>query len=257
MMTRRHLFRALSCAPLGVAGLWAAEAWEKSDYTGWDEKAIQKVLFDSPWSQKAALARPPMPEGGDGGGFGGGGGGRGGGFGGPGGGGPGGGGGMMQMSLFIRWHSSLPIKEAMVAARLQAESAELDDEMKQFLARQETHFIVNVLGLPARMQRMAENTERLKQTATLNLKSREPIAASGAQAQAAGEQLSLFFLFPREGNPITVDDKEVEFIMKLGGGPRPGAEGDEAAQQRPMRGGLEFKSKFKLKDMMYKGALAL
>ncbi|MEZ5365513.1 MAG: hypothetical protein R2748_25080 [Bryobacterales bacterium] len=284
-MTRRELLGALGALPYTVAGLAAADFWEKSDYTSWDEKDVQKMLFDSPWAQKALFARPQMGGGqggyggggggpggmgvggrpdGSGGAFGGagGGGGRrggGGGFGGGQGGGPGGPG-FMQMSLYVRWNSALPVKQAMAAGELQAEGATLDDKMKEYLARHETHYVLNVVGLPARMQRMTEDAERLKQTAVVHIKDREPILASGAQAQVAGEQLSLFFLFPREGNPITLDDKEVEFVMKLGGGRRPQAEGTEQAQaERPMRGGggPEIKSKFKLKDMVYKGELAL
>ncbi|MCB9383261.1 MAG: hypothetical protein H6509_01500 [Bryobacterales bacterium] len=280
-MTRRELLGALGALPFSVAGLAAADFWEKSEFTDWNEKDVQKMLFDSPWAQKALFARPQMgggegggqggmrgggrPDGSggafgvEGGGAGGGRRGGGGGFGGGQGGGPGGGG-MMQMSLYVRWNSALPVKRAMAAGRLQAEGATLDEEMQKFLSRQETHYVLNVVGLPARMQRMTEDTERLKQTAVLHIKDREPIVASGAQAQAVGEQLSLFFLFPREGNPIRLDDKEVEFVMKLGGGRRPQAEGAEQAQaERPMRGGggPEIKSKFKLKDMVYEGELAL
>ena len=166
-----------------------------------------------------------------------------------------GGGGVMTMSVFVRWHSALPVKEAIVATQLLAEGAQVDDEMREFLARQETHYIVNVLGLSARMQRIAEDTELLKEFATLHLKGRDPILASGAQAAVNGDQLSLYFLFPREGNEITPDDKDVEFVMKLGGRP---AQGEGEQERRGPGGpGIEFKSKFKLKNMMYKGALAL
>ena len=276
------MLQTAAAAPFGAAALWGADFWEKSEFTAWDEKEVQKMLFNSPWAQKALIARPPGAGGagggpGGGGGFGGGGGrggagGGGGGFGGPGGGGggragggggrggggfggPGGGGGFAQMSLYVRWHSARPVKEAIVASQTQAESATIDAEMKQFLEREETHYIVNVLGLPARMQRLAGDAERLKEAALLNIKGRDPILAESAQAQAGGQSLSLFFLFPRAGNEIAEADKEVEFVMKLGGRRRQ----PEGEQQRrgPGGPGLEFKSKFKLKNMMYKGALAL
>jgi len=277
-MTRREILRALALSPLGAAALRAADFWEQSDFTAWDGKDVQEMLFDSPWAQKEVIAMGPPPGAAGGGGMGGGGrggrggggrggGGGGGGFGAGGGGGRGGGGGGMggggirTMTFFVRWHSALPVKQALVAAQTQAESASITPEMRQFLEREETHYIINVLGLPARMQRIAEDTERLKQFGTLHIDGRGPIPASGAQANVNGADLSLYFLFPREGNEITADDKEVEFAMKLGGQPRgDGGQDREQARDGSMQGrgpGIEIKSKFKLKKMTYKGELAL
>jgi len=264
-MTRRVLLGMIGAAPAA----WAADFWDKNpDFKNWSAKDADKMLNNSPWAQTVSIQ---MGGGGGGGGFSGGGRGRGGAGGGGGfsggsgsGGGGGGGGGRRggggggggpvgppPMQFLVRWHSSRPVKEAIIASRTKAEGVAWDDGMQEFIDREETHYVLNIPNFPARMgQRMSENLDRLKTFARLERKGHDPILAETAEVQPAGQAISLYFLFPRT-DAISEADKDVTFIFKPG---RP--EGREGGGQG--RGaGIEIKRKFKLKDMVYNGELAL
>ena len=246
------LFRGMVIASLSAAALWAADFWESKSYTEWSEKEVGKLMANSPWSQKVTVYMSGGRGGGGGGGFGGGGGGGGrggGGFGGAGGGGGGGGGGRggggggfggggmpPATNLFVRWFSSIPVKQAMVKSKYGSEAATAQEAI-DYLARQENHYIVAVVGLPGRMAGFVQrNPDALKENTVLKRKKKEPINPDGIQAQSQEETASFYFMFPKT-DEITVDDKDVEFIMKT---------------QR-----FEVRRKFKLKNMVFNGELSL
>ena len=242
---------------MGVAILSAANFWETKDYTQWSAKEVKRILHNSPWAKKVALTFGGMsgaggqrPPGGFEGGAGGGGGGGGGGFGGAGGGGGGGGGasrggggynraggGRMppQRELTIQWSSALPIKQALMRGRFGNE-AHTAAQAKQFLEKSETHYVVAVAGFSGRMAGMSRNTDRLKETTALKRKSKDPIRPEIIETHRQEESVTLFVSFPRT-DPIALEDKNVEFEMKLG----------------PMT----VKRKFRLKDMLFDGKLEL
>ena len=260
-------FKTFGLGLIGVAILSAAGFWETKDYTQWSAKEVRKILNNSPWAKKASLSFGGMggpggqgSRGGAGGGRGGGGGGRGGGGGGRGGGGgiPGGGGGgadSVRMSgpdtsgygragggqsppqpqLTIQWSGALPVKQALMRGRFGNE-AHTAAEAKQFLQRRETHYLVSVSGFSGRMARMSQNTDRLKETTSLKRKNTEPIRPEVVQMYTHEESVTLYVAFPRT-DPIVLEDKNVEFEMKLG----------------PMT----VRRKFKLKDMLFDGKLEL
>lgn len=276
----RALARSAAAVVLSGGVLLAADFWEKKEFRDWSDKDVVKMTSNSPWAKRVTITMggPGMGSspgdvgqagragisGNRGGSVGGGssrssgefGGGRGGG---------GGGGGRSAptLKLIVRWHSALPVKQALVRSNLGAEGGPLNDEMTKFLGREETHYIVSVSGLPSRLSRVAENPERLKQTAKLQRKNKEPIEPEKVEVQVSETAVDLYFLFPRS-DPIELTDKDVELVMKLGGGPPPGAgggEGEPQAQDGGQRGGggrpIELKKKFKLKDMVYKDKLEL
>ena len=262
-------FKTFGLGLIGVAILSAASFWETKDYTEWSAKEVRKILNNSPWAKKVSLnfggmggpggqGSPGGYGGGAGGGRGGGGfpgGGAGGGFPGGGGGGggiPGGGGGGAsrggggygragggqsppQLELTIQWSSALPVKQALMRGRFGNE-AHTAAEAKQFLQRGETHYVVSVSGFSGRMARMSQNTDRLKQTASLKRKNKEPIRPEVVEMHNQEESVTLYVAFPRT-DPIVLEDKNVEFEMKLG----------------PMT----VRGKFKLKDMLFDGKLEL
>ena len=156
----------------------------KKKFPDWTEKEAKKMVEDSPWAVPVEVA---MGGGGGGGGMGGGGG-RGGGGGGRRGGGGGGGigdassggagggggdegwgggggGGMPggaprpAMTVIMRWHSALPIKQAVAVIRFGAEAGTTADA-KKFVERVETHYVLGLTGLPPQMARM--NPDQLK-----------------------------------------------------------------------------------------------
>ncbi len=64
------LLRSIAIASLSAAALCAANFWESKSYTEWSDKEVEKLLTNSPWSQKVSVS---MGGGGRGGGGGGGG----------------------------------------------------------------------------------------------------------------------------------------------------------------------------------------
>lgn len=202
--------------------------------------------------------------GGGGGGMGGPpGGGGGGGMGGPPGGGgmggPGGGpgGGMPSMEATVRWESAAPVVEA--------QKKQSDPDAKEF-------YIISVSGLPLfggpppggpngpagsgepagsngqdrpeRPERPAPSAEQrkamiesLKQFSALQRKGKDPIVAHRVGEVEGSETPALLFYFPRSGDPITLADKEVTFVTRIGP--------------------VQLKVKFAIKDMQYHGQVTL
>ena len=139
-------------------------------------------------------------------------------------------------NLFVRWFSSLPVKQAIVMSKYGDEAATAQQAI-DYLARQEDHYIVAVVGLPGRMAGFVQrNPDALKENTVLKRKKKDPINPDEIQVQSQEESVSFYFMFPKT-DEITVDDKDVEFVMKT---------------QR-----FEVKRKFKLKNMVFNGKLSL
>ena len=168
--------------------------------------------------------------------------------------GEGGGGGTVPSIPFqIRWVSALPLKIATVRARLGKE-ADTSEQAKKFLSTVESHYVIAVSGgMPMRAPAGAgaggpggqrpqgpmtfppEVMEKIKESTTLSWKGHEGLHPDQVQAPKEG-QTAWIYSFPKT-HPIELDDKEVEFLTR--------------------RGSMEIKKKFKLKEMVYKGELAL
>jgi hypothetical protein len=253
---------------LGVAPLAVAGFWEKKKFPEWTNEEIDTILTDSPWAKPVTLAfnlkdlpghqvfswsdiglpsgvgfprggiglpggpigwpgggprTSPGPRGGPGSG-GSGGGGRGSGV-------------RTEVYLTMRWSSALPIKQALVLDKFGSD-AKTSPEAREILEREETHYVIEVFGLPAQMATMGPErlAEELQLTASLNRNGKRPISPVEIEVPPHGEHLALTFRFPRT-DPITLADKQVEFFST-------------AAP-------FEFKQKFKLKSMLYDGSLAL
>lgn len=240
---------------LGVAAslLGAADFWETKKFTDWTDKEVERILKNSPWAQRVDL---PMARGmmGGGPGMGGpggrlpGGGGPGeeaGGAGGPGGG-PGGGlggpGGVgyeppPMIPLYLRWMSALPVKQAVARMRFGAEAA-TSPEATQMLGRDEPAYVMAVEGLPVRA--LGGPLEQLKERAQLRVKGAEPIVPANVQGRQHQGVAEVYFYFPKSepgGREITLEDKEVEFLLKLRMG--------------------DVRRKFQLKKMIYNGKLEI
>jgi hypothetical protein len=263
----KNLSRVLVLLGLGALVLLAEDFWMKKPFTEWSEKDAAKILKNSPWTHELSVTLSggsPMASGGGGrgsrgngqgmdvpsaggdvtgnsgmgnSGMGGGGGGRGGRGGGESGGESGGGAAGTSIMLRICWQSAPTVRQATVIAKLGHEKAD-SDEAKKFLAQEMPVYVIGVLDLPPQMARFP--TERLneiaKTTTSLRIKDKDPIAASGVQSSPREKAVDLYFLFPKT-SPITLDDKEVEFVSTLGR--------------------FEIKKKFKLKDMVIGDKLAL
>lgn len=243
-----------------------SDFWNKKEPAEWSSEEIDKLVTKSPWARQvnassAAMSRQYGGSGGNGGGVGdpgiGGGGGSypgGGGMGYPGGGGMGGrgmggggrrgsGAGPMPLSYTatVRWESAKPVQEA------------LKTPLPEGLAGA---YVISVSGVPILASGRqhsdepdSETTvskglsdevlERIKNLTYLEPKGKSPAQPSVLQKGSVSSSgtPTLLFGFPRDVLQLTADDREVLFTTKLGQ--------------------IEFKSKFNLKDMMYRNELAL
>ena len=198
------------------------------------------------------------------------------------------------LNLQIRFAEAAPIKHAKVKFNM-GESTELTPQMQMYLENKEPYYIVAVEGLPAIMARFEEEPEKLATTARLRRKKKDDIYPAKVEVQAQ-QRATLIYYFPQT-DPIVLEDRAVEFFMKFeremmagmrpqgqgagGGRPQGGQRGQRGqggqGQQRGggqgggqragggNRGGgmaaaifgKEIKRQFRLKDMVYKGDLAL
>jgi len=269
-LTRRRMLMlaAGAGAPFSLR-LYAGSSdfWNKKDPGEWSAAEIDKLASKSPWAKEvnassAAVNRPyaggagsdpgmggggGYPGGGGGGGYPGGGGGMGGG--GMGGGGRGMGGGRrggegpmgMTYKATVRWESAKPIQAA------------LKTPLPEGLTGA---YVISVSGVPILQQgrHRADGDEtdstvskgvsdqvldRIKNLTYLEPKGKSPAQPSVVEKGylSSSGSPTLLFGFPREVLPLTVDDREVAFTTKLGA--------------------IEIKTKFNLKDMMYRNELAL
>jgi hypothetical protein len=231
-MRKASFFAAVALA-IGVTAVLAAEFWQNTPYTDWSDKDVSKMLTDSPWARGVPLDMSAMRgnSGGGGGGMGGGGG-RCGGGGGRG----GGGGGMQQRSIIIRWVSAMPMKQALIKTKYGDKAG--SDEAKKMLEMPDTQYVVTLIGIPGQLARNDPDKvkDQLKSATTLNRKGKDAIVPDTVEMHPQNGQLAVIIRCPR-ANPITLDDKEVEFSTKLGS--------------------LVIKRKFKLSEMEFNGKLEL
>ena len=252
---KRAVVAFLLVLSLGVATLWAADFWQKTKFTEWSDKDAQKMLRDSPWARPVEIR---LGGGGGGGGSKGGGrGGRGGGgemsaapsasddFGGGGGGGGrggrggGGGGGMPESTpgqiLIVRWHTAMPVRQAVARMRFGQEAGTSPEAVK-LLQPEEKRYVVGIAGLPPQLVMRMKPAE-LKSRAMLKLKGKDPIQAIDVLADKGERGANVYLVFSRTDNPITLEDNDVEVILKLAS--------------------VEIKRRFRLKDMVFEGKLEL
>jgi hypothetical protein len=276
-ISRRSVLLTLGATAV-PAPSFAVDPWDGKEPSQWTEKEIHKILADSPWAKPVSisLGSGGSPMGGGRGGRGGrgGGGGASSGAGMPdassstsmggapmggeagspmGGSAAQGGGPAPSITFIIRWQSALPVKQAYVRARMGAE-AETSPQAKAFVEREEKQYVIVVEGSmpmrgdgrpggpegqgPAGGERKPPSEEmmnRVKESTTLSWKGHEGLHPEAVQLPQPGQTITVL-RFPKT-HPVELEDKEVEFAMK--------------------RGDLEIKRKFRLKDMVYKGQLAL
>lgn len=247
-MFRKGFIAAFILLSFGAGVLCAADFWVKKKYSEWNQQEVRKMLFDSPWARPVEVTTGEMrPTTGGGRGRGGRGGGGGGGMGG--GGASGGGmdpmgstgpasaesaaGDVPRTTLIVRFYSALPIKQAMVRARYGDEVLQ-SPPAAQFLSRPETAYAIGIFG-PQRL--LPADAAGLKEQAQLTIKGREPIAAQNVVVERGSGGTAVVFLFPRAGNPVTLNDDSFELKVKFRS--------------------FEVRHRFKLKELLFDGKLEL
>ena len=242
----RKLLGAVVLVAGACAVVAAADFWETKPFMMWSAEEVQKVLTDSPWSRNVNVVLNTVGRGsgglGEGEGSRGGGGGGGGAREGGGGGGGGRGGSFPtaapQLKLTLSWRSARPMKEALVRDQIGL-GGTIPAETRDLLSREESLYVFTIMGLPTRY---AQAISSMKAESFLRRNNKPPIALMdiGVQQAPASEKSPAFlvvvFGFPRT-DAITVEDKDVEFVTKLGQ--------------------VDIKKKFNLKDMVFHGRLEL
>lgn len=253
--------------------MMAGDFWKEKKPADWSEKEAKKMTRDSPWAHDATprmegMMATGMPSGGRGGRGGrggggmpsaemgggdmGGGGGEGGG-GGMGGGGMAGGGAPLMPTVHIRWDSAAPVREAFSKLDVQ------NPFPKEIADKVAGYYVITVEGMRVPMGRpqgagqpgqqrqqgdtqsltkedLARLQQRMIQATTLVRKDKEPMRAEGVRL-LQGERGPNFQFFFKKTDPIDIEEKEVKLLMKMG----------------PMT----VETKFKPKDMVFNGELAL
>ena len=221
----------------------AADFWESKPFMTWSVEEVQKVLSDSPWSRNVNIVIQTVGrgaplgenEGSRGGGSGGGGGGNREGGGGGGAGGRGGGGAFPtappQLKLTLSWRSALPMKQALVRDQIGPGGA-IPAEGQELLSRTESMYVITIMGLPTRY---AQTINGMKAGSFLKRNNKPPIALAdiAVQQAPASEKAPAFLMvvFIPRTDAIKLEDKDVEFVTKLGE--------------------IDIKKKFNLKDMSF------
>ena len=265
-LTRRGLLMlAAGAGAQSRLRLYAASSdfWNKKEPAEWSSEEIDKLVTKSPWARQvnaasAVVSRPYSGSGGNGGGMGdpgigGGGYPGGGGMGSPGGGmggGRGGGGsrrgggsGSMPLSYTatVRWESAKPIQEALKTPLPEglADAYVISVSGVPILASGRQHSDDGDTDSTVSKGLSDEVLERIKNLTYLEPKGKSPAQPSVVRKGSitSSGYPTLLFGFPREVLPLTADDREVVFTTKLGV--------------------IEVKTKFNLKDMMYRKELAL
>ncbi len=230
----------------------AAEVWDTKPYAQWSDKEVEKVLTDSPWAGKASIthARQGANLGS-----------------------------VPDWKLIVAVRSALPMKQALVRSDIGAGGTP-NAQHEQVLATDEPAYLVSIGGIPrsfvAQLQAVADAAtikpkgkpaimatqasammfdKDGKPVPTASLATRAqtvrvaqrgggggrggggfPAGGGGPAADNSGITVTLVLGFPKDA-PITAQDQEFEFATVLGA--------------------YNVKRTFKLKDMLFMGALAL
>jgi hypothetical protein len=218
---------AIFAVALSPAGIGASE-WEATSFTGWTDETLQRLLEDSPWAGEANISRArsaPM--------------------------------GTLSPATekaVVTWTTALPMREALVREAIGLNGTVTRDA-ETFLSTAPGMYViaVKISGGPASASYAALAQEVQKQTVLLRTDGRTSLNALTAEGRAldkagrliaddaasqAAEGGATVFVFQfSKGLALTMLDREVEFVSKVGT--------------------LNIKKKFKMKDMVYKGELAL
>ena len=222
--------RALACIAvcLAVSAASAAEFWETKPFLEWSDHDAERMLTDSPWTSIISLPLPnrgPVPTD-DGGGRGGG---RGGG------GEQGFGPGPVRVRVTISWRSALPMKQAMVRQQV-GQHGTIPPQAQSYLDTPDDDYVIGLQGLPPQYTTPGRGREVVV-IAFLKRDGRPPIPVKQATPLMTRGGIIMLLRFPKT-DPITLADRDVELEAKFG----------EVQQIR---------KKFKLRDLVYAGSLAL
>lgn len=237
---------AVTCAVLS-----AAEAWETKPFAQWTDKELEKVLNDSPWAGRASVTHAR-----EGAGL----------------------GSVPDWKLIIAVRSALPLKQALIRGMIGAGGTPSADH-QTILATEDPFYLVSIGGIP---RSYVPQLQAVADAAMLKPKGKPAIMATQAQAM----------MFDKNGKPVsnsasmTAQAQVVRVAQRGGGGGGFGGGGfgggaaadnsgitvtlvlgfpkatpiiaqDQEFEFATVLGAYNVKRTFKLKDMLFMGALAL
>lgn len=216
---------------LALAPLVAADFWENKEFTEWSDKQVRRILEDSPWARPVSISDDR----------------------------PGGGSAGIadaskaaernnrnsstapaaprSVTAILRWHTALPVKQAVARMRFGAEAG-TSAEAAKMLSPEDDRYVLGLANVPAGLLR--GDPAGLRNAIFLKLKNKPPIPVADVQGDRRGDRVNLFLIFPRgqQGSPvIEPGDGEVEVEIKLES--------------------TKVTRKFKLADMMFRGKLEI
>jgi hypothetical protein len=229
---------------LATAVIAAADVWEEKPYTQWSDKDLQKVLTDSPWAGKASLthARQGANLGS-----------------------------VPDWKLIVTMRSAIPIKQGLIREVIGAGGMPTA-EHEAMLAAPEGLYVISISGIPRQFTTQLGN---VASATYVKRKDKEPLTPVQATAM----------LFDKDGNPVETPQASApaaEIVrVQRGGGGRGGVGGggqddgvtatlllgfpkddaitedDKEFEVITVIGAYNVKRTFKLKDMVFNGALAM
>src|SRR5262245_35344399 len=242
----------MRCTFAGTVGTWllawaaltAADFWQEKDFTVWSDQQVEKMLTDSPWAKGVTVVVGSLREEalgglqtGDAS--------------------PGAGAVCLsadcgapgisnsgnaefqrvrRVTVLVAWISASPFRQALARGQTGLNIPISLDQQRQ-LREDEPFYTLAVIGLPLRLAAQGGTLDELKTKTALKPNKRDRIPPADIRVSGDGDQsVRVEFLFPK-ANAIALDDKEVEFITKLGN--------------------VDLTKKFKLADMRVDGRLAL
>jgi hypothetical protein len=140
---------------------------------------------------------------------------------------------VLENPITIVWASALPVRLAIL--KMRSGSSTPPEEQIARASRPHDDYTIAVSGLPAPDPQ--SDPKALAKRAFLSVKGRSPVLASDSNYRKIGDSNVYFFRFPRQSLVLSDSDGQVEFKATVGS--------------------IEVKKAFALKEMRYKGQLAL
>ena len=227
-MFRRCLMTTGILALVLSSVCFAADLWETTPFTGWTSETMQVLLGASPWAGEATVTRVRTPA--------------------PGTPAP------LTEKAVVTWTTALPMRQALVREAVGLNGSVPKDAEAYLSATPNTYIVaLKIFGAPTSASYAAQAQAVQKETFLIRTDGRNPldaitvegraldssgrILADPAAAQSVDGGATVFVFQFSRGLALTMLDREVEFVTKVGS--------------------LNIKKKFKMKDMVYKGELAL
>ena len=126
-----------------------------------------------------------------------------------------------EFKALVRWESALPVR---LAQGLEASS-------------EPSQYVISVTGFPVMRADVAGSLPLFKSASRLERAREERLRAVRVESRESGGSVVLVFTFDGASRPISVDDREVLFVTRLGS--------------------IDLRVKFNLRDMMFERKLAV